>query len=285
MSETSSPRPRPPIPILAYHQTDTPPKRGAPYRGLVLPPARFARQMRALQRIGWRGVSMRELEPYLRGEKTGKVVGVTLDDGFLNNHAHALPVLRELGFTATSFVVSHQIGGTNAWDIPAGIEPKPLMGLPQLRDWLDAGMEVGAHTCNHADLLQCEPAQARDEITRCKGELEQALGIAVRSFCFPYGRLRPEHVEMARAAGYAMATSSVSQRAAADADMLCLPRISVWLSTPLPLLLAKVATGWEEWRRHPSVQLPAPVRHWVGARLRRPGHRAAATTPSRKPTA
>ncbi|MEJ7928841.1 polysaccharide deacetylase family protein [Ramlibacter sp. AN1015] len=254
MSAPHSSSRRPPIPILSYHQTDMVPPRGTPHRELVLPPARFARQMRALARIGWRGLSMRDLEPYLRGEKVGKVVGITLDDGFLNNYHHALPVLRELGFTATSFVVSQQIGGHNEWDRPAGVEVKPLMDLQHLREWMDAGMEIGAHTRNHADLLTCSEAQAVDEIAGSRHELEALLQVQVRSFCFPYGRLRDEHVEIARAAGYATAATSDNWRVGADADLLRLPRISVWLSTPLPLLLAKVATGYEEWRHNPILR-------------------------------
>ena len=70
------------IPILTYHQIDTPPASGAPYRSLVVSPAAFARQMALLKTLGYRGMSMNRLEPYLRGEKSGKVVGITLDDGY-----------------------------------------------------------------------------------------------------------------------------------------------------------------------------------------------------------
>src|SRR3954468_17188001 len=90
-----------PIAILSYHQTRRPPPRGVPVRTLVLPPWRFALQLRTLKALGWTGLSMRDLEPYLRGEKAGKVFGITLDDGYLNNFEHALPVLRDIGFTAT----------------------------------------------------------------------------------------------------------------------------------------------------------------------------------------
>lgn len=271
MSETRATF-RPPISILSYHQTDMVPRRGIPFRGLVLPPARFARQMRALHRLGWRGLSMRDLEPYLRGEKQGKVVGITLDDGYVNNFDHALPVLRELGFTATSFVVSRQIGGSNLWDRAIGVPAAPLMDLEQLRAWMDAGMEVGAHTCNHVDLAVCEPGRAREEIVRCKQELEQALGTEIRSFCYPYGRYRPEHVEMVRGAGYALATTSESLRARWDDDLLELPRISVWLSTALPLLLAKVGTDLEHWRRQPSLQ--AALGRWMARQPQRKEHRS-----------
>ena len=57
------------IPILMYHQIDAPPARGSALRGLVVAPQSFARQMALLRLCGYRGLSMRDLEPYLQGEK------------------------------------------------------------------------------------------------------------------------------------------------------------------------------------------------------------------------
>ncbi len=240
---------RAPVAILSYHQTDLPPPRGTPGRSLVLPPARFARQMRALHALGWRGLSMRDLGPYLRGEREGRVVGLTLDDGYMSNFMHALPVLRELGFTATVFAVSRRVGGFNRWDVPLGVPQRPLMDLAHLRAWAAAGMEVGAHTCHHPDLTAIAPAQARAEITHCRRDLERALGQEVTSLSYPYGRHAPEHVACARAAGYDWAVTTACRRASAGADPLRLPRITVWATTPLPLLLARVTTGLEDQRR------------------------------------
>ena len=78
-----------------YHQIDAPPPKGTPLRGLVVAPASFAWQMRMLKMMGYTGLSMRDLEPYLLGKKYGKVVGITFDDGYKNNHLHALPVLKK----------------------------------------------------------------------------------------------------------------------------------------------------------------------------------------------
>src|SRR5690606_39848854 len=72
------------IPILMYHQVGQPGSKGAPYRGLTVHPADFRRQMTWLRRLGYRGLSMRDLMPYLRGEQQGKVVGITFDDGYRN---------------------------------------------------------------------------------------------------------------------------------------------------------------------------------------------------------
>jgi peptidoglycan/xylan/chitin deacetylase (PgdA/CDA1 family) len=239
-----------PIPILTYHQVEAPPPKGVPFRSLVVAPSAFARQMGLLKTLGYRGLSMTRLEPYLRGEESGKVVGITLDDGYVNNLEHALPVLREHGFSATCYVVSGQIGGTNLWDQGKGIPARPLMNDAQLQAWIAGGQEVGAHTRNHVDLLQSDEATARDEIAGCKQELQHRLGVEVRHFCYPYGFHRREHAEIARAAGYATATTTRRSRSRPGDDLYTLPRVPVLRSTSLPLLWLKVATGYEE-RKQP----------------------------------
>lgn len=248
-SSTAAGRAARPIAILSYHQTRRPPPRGVPVRTLVLPPWRFALQLRTLKALGWTGLSMRDLDPYLRGERSGKVFGITLDDGYLNNFENALPILLRLGFTATSYIVTSQIGGSNVWDHGIGAEPVPLMGATQLRAWHAAGMDLGAHTRNHANLVSCSDAVARDEITGSKRDLEDVLGLEVRSFSYPYGEHRPEHVEMVRAAGFATGTTIVSTRVRAGDDPARLPRISVHLPDSLPRVVAQVSTGYEDWRQ------------------------------------
>lgn len=240
---------RAPIPILVYHQTATPPAADVPSWRLTVSPATFARQLRTLRALGYKGLSMRALEPYLRGEKKGRVVGITVDDGYLNNFEHALAVLRDVGFTATSFVVSGQLGGSNVWDHPVGIPPARLMDVAQLRDWLAEGMDVGAHTRHHADLLKCDDAAARDEIAGSKHDLEDALGVEIRHFCYPYGQHRLAHARMAREAGYVTATTVVQARVRGGDDLMLLPRISVTAETTLALLVAQVATAIEELRQ------------------------------------
>jgi peptidoglycan/xylan/chitin deacetylase (PgdA/CDA1 family) len=240
---------RSPIPILTYHQVDATPPRGAAYRSLVVTPAAFARQMGLLKALGYRGLSMSALLPYLRGEKRGKVVGITLDDGYLNNLEHALPVLQRHGFSATCYVVSEQLGGSNVWDQAKGVAPQRLMDARQLKAWLAGGQEVGAHTRNHVDLLAADDATAREEIAGCRRHLESLLDAQVRHFCYPYGFHCPEHAQMARDAGYLTATTTVRSRTSDTDDLFELPRVPVHRTTSLPLLWLKLATGYEDRRR------------------------------------
>lgn len=240
---------RSPIPILTYHQIDAAPAKGAAFRSLYVAPSAFARQMLWLRRLGYRGLSMSALLPYLSGERVGKVVGITFDDGYLNNLTHALPVLRRLGFSSTCYVVSQLLGQTNAWDRELGVAQTALMDAGGLRDWLAGGQEVGGHTRHHARLPQVDAAAAQREIALCKSELESITDAPVRHFCYPYGDFTPQHRDMVQAAGFASATTTQRGRCAAQEDLLQLPRVPVLRSTSLALLWFKLATRYEDRRR------------------------------------
>jgi len=235
------------IPILMYHQIDVPPPSGTPLRGLVVSSGSFARQMRLLRLMGYTGLSMRDLEPYLRGEKHGRVVGITFDDGYQNNQHNALPVLQKHGFTATCYAVSSMIGGTNSWD-QGLVAEKPLMNEADWRAWLGNGMDVGSHTRTHADLNASSPEQARDQIAGSKQELEDRLGCEVRHFCYPYGRFRDEHTRMVQDAGYITATTTRRGRVQPGDDLMTLRRVLVAQATHLLHFTLKVATAYEDRR-------------------------------------
>jgi peptidoglycan/xylan/chitin deacetylase (PgdA/CDA1 family) len=236
------------VPILTYHQIDARPARGAVMRGLVVSPAAFARQMALLKALGYQGLSMSALMPYLRGEKHGKVCGITFDDGYLNNLEHALPVLQRHKFSATCYLVSGQLGGSNVWDHAKGIAPKALMNASDARAWLAGGQEVGAHTRSHADLTLLSETQSLDEITGCKNELEAVTGAVVSQFCYPYGHYTARHAAQVQGAGYAAATTTARARATPKNSLWELPRVPVMGSVWLPQFWRKVATAYEDQR-------------------------------------
>lgn len=216
-----------PIPILTYHQIAEAPPKGTPFRSLCVAPSDFSRQMSMLRRLGYRGLSMADLMPYLHGEKTGKVFGITFDDGYLNNLTHALPVLLANDFTATCYVVSGLVGQTNIWDEAIGIPQVPLMDTTQLRQWIADGQDVGSHTRHHVHLSRLNSLQAYEEIRGCKEDLEKALGVSVNHFCYPYGQFDDSHVQMAQKAGYLTSTTTQKGRYRPGVNLHRLPRITV----------------------------------------------------------
>lgn len=238
-----------PIPILVYHQIAAAPPKGNPFRSLYVTPEAFARQMAWLERLGFLGLSMTALQPYLSGKEKGKVVGITFDDGYLNNLVHALPSLTKHGFTSTCYAVSGLLGKTNVWDMGLGIAQTPLMNEAQLRQWVSAGQEVGSHTRQHIDLTVSDKEKCQLEIKLGKNELELVVKNPVEHFCYPYGRYQPQHTSMVNEMGYVTATTTQRSRCHIQMDMLQLPRVPVLRSTTLPVFWLKIATSYEDRRK------------------------------------
>lgn len=234
------------VPILMYHQVDAEPPRGTAMRGMVVSPGRFDSHMRLLRLCGFTGVPMGEVLQHLRGERRGRVVGITFDDGYLNNLRHALPALQRHGHRATLYAVSQLLGRHNDWDEGLGVPAKPLMTAAQLREWASAGMDVGAHSRHHVDLTTLDDETARDEIAGCRADLEDQLGREVRHFCYPYGRYAPREIALAREAGYLTATTVARSRARPEDDPMQLPRVLVARATHAGYFLMKLLTRYED---------------------------------------
>lgn len=237
-----------PVPILTFHQIAQAPQKGSGFRSLSVAPTDFQSQMAFLHALGYQGLSMTALQPYLRGERSGKVFGITFDDGYLNNLTDALPTLQWHGFSSTCYVVSGMLGRTNSWDKDNGVPPSDLMAEQHLRQWIAGGQEIGAHTRHHVRLSTVDAATCEDEIMVCKTELEQLTGSAVEHFCYPYGVFGPEQVDMVQQAGYLSATTTRRGRCHAGDSMLALPRVPVLRRTSRALLWWKLVSTYEDRR-------------------------------------
>ncbi|MGK9086270.1 polysaccharide deacetylase family protein [Brucella intermedia] len=214
------------VTILTYHSIASIPS-SSPYRGLFVSPKNFQRQMSWLSRLGYMGLSLRELQPYILGQKRGKVFGITFDDGFCNVFENALPVLRSLGFSSTCFFVSGQIGGSNKWDETKEIRFEQCMSAEQIRGWADAGNEIGAHTVDHVNLTDFGPDEAFDQVYRSRMHLEEISKERVTSFSYPYGGVSAAVRNVVARAGFKRAVTLEKAQATSRNDSLLLPRRNV----------------------------------------------------------
>ncbi|MBI3480321.1 MAG: polysaccharide deacetylase family protein [Nitrosomonadales bacterium] len=230
-----------------YHNIGYPPQQ-AKLRSLYVRTGAFARQMRLLRLLGYRGLSMSDAMPYLRGEKSGRVAVITLDDGYLDALENALPALRANNFSATCYVVSQRNGQHNDWDAAALNVRKQLMSAEQVKQWHAAGMEVGAHSRTHPRLTGCTDAELVDEIAGSKSDLEALIGAPVTQFCYPYGDVDARVVAATRQAGYSAATTTRRGRASAVDDPMQLRRVLVVGSHLLHMFLIKLLTNYEDKR-------------------------------------
>ena len=236
------------VSILNYHNVAQAPD-GAALRKLYVAPDEFARQMRWLKRLGLRGVSLSEGLWHLERARARRVVVLTFDDGYADNLQYAAPILRELGFAATCFVVSGCIGTHNAWDAEQLRVRKPLMDTQQLRVWLAHGFEIGSHTRSHPHLDTLDDARADAEIAGAKADLERLTGTRIDHFCYPYGSVNAKLAERAAAAGYRSAVTTRRGIARATDNRFLLPRVSINGGKGLLRFVLKASTPYADWHR------------------------------------
>lgn len=191
-------------PILMYHRVaDCPGDRNA------VSPRVFELQLQYLEDQGYRTLGLLEWHQMIaRGEKTPqKSVILTFDDGYRDNWENAMPLLVRYGFTGTVFVVSGLIGGKNEWDGHVARRGVDMMRASDLREWHEAGLEIGSHGTRHQRVTQFSGSYLQEELSRSKKTLEDLLGEPVPFFCYPNGDLNEEVIEALKAVGYLGATA------------------------------------------------------------------------------
>ncbi len=146
---------------------------------------------------------MRELRSAMETGDAGNLVGLTFDDGYEDFLSTAVPILEQLGFSATLFVVSGLLGGENSWEHRGGPRPRlKLLGLDGVREVSTRGMEIGGHTTSHPRLSGLGAQALSEEIGRDRQVLSEMLGEPVEGFCYPYGDLDAQVIRTVREAGY-----------------------------------------------------------------------------------
>lgn len=163
-------------PILLYHAIGEPVEIEWP-PSLIISATLFESHLQYLTQEGYRVVSVGELVQLLKNnDSVDKVVAMSFDDGYRNNHTDALPLLKKYNATASFYIVDRDIG--------KGI----YMNRERLLDLLASGMEVGSHTINHAPLALIDPKYLPWEVGSAKKFLEEKLyGYTVKGMAYPNG--------------------------------------------------------------------------------------------------
>jgi peptidoglycan/xylan/chitin deacetylase (PgdA/CDA1 family) len=145
-------------------------------------------------------------------------------------------------------LVSQRIGTSNTWDLDKGITQRPLMTQSEIQEWLNLGLDIGAHTQTHPLLEELSEQQSQEEIFNCKADLEQMFKVSIKDFCYPFGRFNEPLVNMIKEAGYITATTMSRGRATPQSNKLTLPRMPITHHTLPHLFLAKILTKYEDKR-------------------------------------
>jgi peptidoglycan/xylan/chitin deacetylase (PgdA/CDA1 family) len=233
----------PPPPVLCYHRIGGPLELGVTRVGRSV----FARQMTALARAGWRTVSLTEF-----GRRAGAVGArhgvplhvanpareflLTFDDGYASLNQHAYPVLADLGFTATTFLITDYVGKTNTWDVRYTWKRLPHLSWADVERWRDHGFDFASHGATHRRLTWLDDCAVENELRRSREVLTARLGSAAgRAIAYPFGAVNERIGQSARTVGYELGFGGVR----GNGDRLQLARVPVycwdWADVPFGL--------------------------------------------------
>lgn len=201
--------------FLMYHELGLPGRsmcHSEPgYARYVVPASDFRGHMERLAREGWRGLNVTQaIESF-----DSKSVCITFDDGCETDLISALPVLKELGFNATSYITVEFLG-------------KPgYMSHAQVRELHAAGIEIGCHSLTHPYLTDVSESRLRDETAGAKDRLEQIAGVRVDHFSCPGGRWDARVTQAVKIANFRTMATSRTGLNLATTDPFALTRVTM----------------------------------------------------------
>ncbi len=192
------------VPILVYHHVypdgdpglthPTPDKATG-----TIEESELRRHLSYIAENGWNVVNTSRVVDWLEGSESlpERAVVLHFDNGWLDTRTISMPILREMGMTATCYVISE---GTEAASkgLPAAIRTstegavqKPCITWRQVQELLQEGWEIGAHTATHpklAEVLATEgPEAVMEEIGRSHDAYWINLGFLPDHFAYPSG--------------------------------------------------------------------------------------------------
>ena len=233
------------IPVLMYHRIGT--AQNEWESRYCIPPDQFTEHMHRLAKLGMHACSLADFFSWLGQERElpeGSFL-LTFDDGFLGVYEHAAPLLQELGWPATVFLVSQLIGARDAWcqsQNPSGAT-YPLLAPEHVRAMRNMGFTFQSHTRRHPDLTTLAEEKLLEELAGSRQELEDLLGEQVPYLAYPYGRLNERVLDLSAEAGYAAAFSTQPGFNRHDVDRYRIRRLDIFGTDTASMLARKIHFG------------------------------------------
>lgn len=214
------------VPVIIYHHLAPVPEEGNPS---VLTTAEFGQQMAWLQAAGFQPIDTKELAAWLEGKGTlpQRPVLVTFDDGYQSNYELAHPILRQMNWKATLFLVTSKVGRTPG--------KYPYVTWEQLAEMTQSQVwEVQAHAHDGHREIESIPAylfwsaaEIQQDLQAIQQELTSHQLPAATALAYPYGAYDAETLQAASAVGLKLAFTGGYSYVRQGDEPLTLKRLSV----------------------------------------------------------
>lgn len=199
------------VPILLYHHVNDDPQ----ISRYAVKIEAFKQQMEFLNSEGFTAITISELAHVLRdgGSLPVRPVVITFDDGNFNIYQNAFPIMQALGFHGVMYVVNNRL------------ESEGFLSANQLKELSAAGWEIGSHSMTHPDLSTCDDLNF--EIYQSRIQLQEAIGVPVLSFAYPYAKADSRVFAKMNRYGYLAAVCVSPSNQQMVQNIYCLPRREV----------------------------------------------------------
>ena len=215
--------------ILLYHHVAISPIESQYY----VHPDQFAEQMAALEAWGYTPIPLSLLVKAITegANLPPKPVVISFDDGRLDVYENAFPIMEEYGFQGVFYILS------------GGLGDEGLVGVDELQEMAAAGWEIGSHSQSHADLSKITEGASYREVVDSRAALEEALGLPVKSFAYPFGTITDAAGKQVHIAGYESAVGLGYTDSQGPGNLFYLQRRPI--SWDYDLKRLAIVLGWE----------------------------------------
>lgn len=207
--------------ILAYHSINLGHK-------FSVAPEEFEKQIKYISE----NFEVISLDRIGLGTTLKKKLIITFDDGYEDNFLYAFPILKKYNITATIFITSNFIFNnldiTKDWIPYNGLKP---LQINQIKEMINYGITFGSHGKTHCRLSNLDVNNLKTEIQNSKTDIENALGIKIFLFSYPFGQRKDFNnncVGLLKESGYTLACSNMwGLNKFGEIDEFCLKRIEI----------------------------------------------------------
>ncbi|GAB4471096.1 MAG: hypothetical protein Kow00124_07890 [Anaerolineae bacterium] len=218
-----------------YHYISVPPADADIYRrDLSVTPDNFRAQMQWLKDNGYQTISLYDLVYALSigwPPLPPKPIILTFDDGYVDNYEQAFPILRELGFTGTFFILT---------DVTDRAQPG-YMTWDMLKEMSHAGMGVEVHGREHIEYSDRDYDWLVFHLLGPQQTIEANLGYTPRFIAYPSGRYDALTIQVARQFEYWGGLTTINGALHTRENLYEMRRVRIRGDWPLSTFTAVVA--------------------------------------------
>ena len=151
------------------------------------------------------------------GELPENTIGISIDDADKSFYEVGWPKFKEMGFPVTLFVNTSTIHENN----------KNYLNWDQIRELVNEGVSIGAHSHSHYHMADLSIEEVRDEIEISNNIFLKELGSIPPLFAFPYGEANEEIINLLKEYKYKVAFGQHSGVINETSNLYYLPRFSL----------------------------------------------------------